>query len=111
MITDEAAQKLRILFATSGWNDVIHVAGQQRAKEALRVLAMNPDERKESGGQFKNKTDDQLRQIMAEADWYLLGWRNELTVYDMNRQREELSRQQNGPGMAPEPIGTPGANP
>lgn len=96
MLNDDQAQNLRVTLATSGWNQIILPSALSRGRDALKALCLNPDERKERGGDFKNKNDDQLRQIVEESERFASIWQNELNVYDFNRRQEELQRQQNG---------------
>lgn len=103
MITAEQADKLRLVLASSGWNDVIKPVIAQRAHEAIKTLCLADSERI---GQFKELDDSSLRGIIREGEWMLSVWENELKVYDHNRRLDELGRQE---AMMASP--TPAANP
>lgn len=92
-LNEEQIQKVRLMIAGSGWNDVVRPVLAKRAQDALKALVLHPGER---GGEYKNITDDQLRVRIQEAEWMLTCWTNEIAVFEHNRRLEELERQQNG---------------
>jgi hypothetical protein len=59
----------------------------------LKALALFPSEREKDGGEWKDKSDDQIRTALQEMQWFSAVWLNEIAVYDHNRRLEELDRQ------------------
>jgi hypothetical protein len=106
-MTEEQIQKVIETVNSSGWKEVMEPAYAQRARTALAAVALDPEERKASGGEFKDLGDAQLRAIIRECEWMLGVWRNQITVYHRNRARDELVERQNG---ADSPL-IPAANP
>ena len=86
-INDEQYGKLKLLLASSGWNDVMRPAIQKRGSDAVRSLVLSPAERK---GDVEGVTDDVLRARIQEWEWMLAAWANEVTVFEHNRRLEEL---------------------
>ena len=93
MISDAEAQKLRVVILSSGWREIMMPSILYHGKAALKALCMNAEERKEKGGDFRNKNDDQLRQIIEDSERIATFWDNELNVYDLNRRSDEHQRQ------------------
>lgn len=106
MTEEDAANALRVTLSGLGWREIMSPAGLQRKNVALASLALNKDERQKSAGTFKDKTDDELRSIIQEADWWLTFWINQLKSFDFNRQQEELLRHQQNGGepVYPNPV-------
>lgn len=104
MLTEEQAQKVRLVLSTSGWKDVMEPAYKRRSFEALKALALSPSEREKSGGEFKNMDDASLRAIIRECEWMTFVWQNELNVHEMNRRRDELASQEAGGNGFPQPL-------
>lgn len=96
MISEDIANKLRITLMTGGWRDFMVPSGARRGKAALDALALNKEERHTAGGPFKDKTDDELRAVIQESEWWLSVWSNELKMFDFNRQQDELLGRSNG---------------
>lgn len=88
-LTEEQVDKVRLVLASAGWNDVMKPAYAQRAHEAVKTLVLNKEER---AGQFKDLGDDQLRAIIRECEWMLSVWDNEVKVSNHNRTLDELDR-------------------
>ncbi len=108
-LTDGQASNLKILLLSNGWREIVLPTVLNRGREALKALCLNPDERREKGGDFRNKNDDQLRQIVEESERLATVWDNQVKVYDFNRRQDELQRQQ-GNGNIADSVQTP-ANP
>lgn len=95
MIDQEQADKVRVVLASAGWNDVIRPAIEKRAQEAMKSLRLSVEERMESlpkGNTFR-KSDDALREMIADCEWLASAFLNELAVHDFNRRLDELERQ------------------
>jgi hypothetical protein len=92
-LNEDQVGKVRLLLASSGWNDVMAPAIAKRAQEALKLLVLHPAERR---GTDKELSDDILRVRVQEAEWMLGAWLNEVKVFEQNRRLEELERQENG---------------
>ncbi len=97
MITDEQADWLTQTLYTNGWARVMKPAIAQRADSAINALCKPPSER---DGDCKGMSDDALRTRIVECKYILFAFEQEVTVNRMNRQREELSRQDNGGRVA-----------
>ena len=95
MALDETqVQKIRLTLQTSGWNDVMKPAIENRGRQAVRALVLSPTER---AVEFKGTdfdTDDAiLRAMIRDATWMTSVWTNELAVAEHNRRLDELDRQ------------------
>jgi len=94
MLTDEEVQKVRLVMASLGWNDVILPAIVNRGKQAVKALVMS---RAERSNQFKgtdfDTDDDVLRALIRDCEWMMATWTNELAVAEHNRRLDELDRQ------------------
>lgn len=91
MLEPEQVQKVRLVLATSGWNDVMRPALENRGRTALRALALSRTERARSfpGTDFDTE-DDILRAMIRDCEWMTFSWINEVVVHDANRARDEL---------------------
>lgn len=98
MLNEEQVGKVRLLMASSGWNDVVRPAILKRAQEALKALALYPGER---SGEYKTLEDNNLRARIQECEWLLTSLHNEVATFDSNRRLEELDSQQNGANPQP----------
>ena len=105
MINEDVYNKLRPLLMSGGWREIVVPSILNRGREALKALCLNPEERKDRGGDFKNKNDDQLRQIVEESERFATVWDNEVKVYDLNRRSDEFQRQ-NGSSQSLDPAST-----
>ena len=85
-INEDQYGKIKLLLASSGWNDVMRPAIQKRGNDSLRALVLSPAERKGEEG----VTDDVLRARIQECEWMLAAWANEVTIFEHNRRVEEL---------------------
>jgi hypothetical protein len=93
-LDDEAIRKLRVTMATSGWNDVMRPAIENRGRQAIKALTLGRSERaKEYAGQEFDAEDDLLRAIIRDCTWMTNVWQNEIAVADHNRRLDELDRQ------------------
>ena len=93
MLDATQVEKLRVLLATSGWNDVMKPVLLQRAHTALEALVLDFSERE---GEFKGMEDQVIRARIREAKWMLSCWANEVLVHDHNRRLDELDRARDG---------------
>lgn len=93
MLSEEEIGKLRLTLVTGGWNDVIKPRIQKRAHDAIKALVLTPPERT---GEYKNLSDDAIRSRITECEFMLAVWNNEIVVFEGNRRRDELERQNDG---------------
>lgn len=94
-LNEEQIQKVRATLQTSGWNDVMRPAIENRGRLALRALALSRSERaKEFGGTDQDTDDDILRAMIRDATWMTSVWTNEIAVFEHNRKLDELERQE-----------------
>jgi hypothetical protein len=92
MLSEEQIDKIRLVLSTDGWNHVIKPAVMNRAKLALKALALTRGERTEDfkGTDF-NAEDDILRAMIRDCEWMAVAWDNEISVFEHNRRVDELS--------------------
>lgn len=105
MLTSEQVDKIRAMFSTAGWADVVKPALENRIRQRIRLLILEPSERGDNP-----LSDKTIRGALMELEWLLMSFQNELIVAESNRLADELDRasQRNGT----EEIGTgPPANP
>lgn len=101
MLNDEQVQKVRQTLSTSGWNDVMRPALENRAREAMKALTHSRTERAGSyKGTHFDTDDDILRAIIRDCEWMVVCWQNEVQVAEYNRQRDELDRLDPNDGTA-----------
>lgn len=103
-LNPEQVAKLRLALQGGGWKDVMEPAIANRAHQAIRALVLSPSER---SGEFKEMEDSQIRARIQEAEWMLTVWKNEITVFDLNRANDELARQRSQEGSEPDPTANP----
>lgn len=94
MLDETQVNKVRLVLQSAGWNDVMRPTYLQRANEAIKTLCLSRPER---AGQFANTEDETLRAIIRECEWMLNVWPNEIKVFELNRQRDELDAAQMPP--------------
>ena len=99
-LNEEQVQKVRLVLASAGWNDVMRPVYANRAHQAIKTLCLSRPER---AGEFKDVDDETLRAIIRECEWMVNVWNNEIHVQEYNRKRDELD-------ASGEPA-TPPANP
>jgi hypothetical protein len=87
MISPEEYDKVKILLASSGWNDVMRPAIAKRGQNAVRALVLHSSERK---GEEASVSDDVLRARIQECEWMLAVWSNEVVAFEQNRRLDEL---------------------
>ena len=96
-LNQEQVQKVRLVLAASGWNDVMRPALENRGRQALKALTLSRTER---GAAFKgtdfDTDDDVLRAIIRDCEWMVVVWQNEIAVAEHNRRLDELESQPNG---------------
>lgn len=93
-LSDEDVQKVRLVLASSGWNEVMKPLLELRGRRALKALTLTRSERATTyKGQDFDTDDDVLRAIIRDVEWMISVWQNELMVSDHNRRIDELGRQ------------------
>jgi hypothetical protein len=92
-LNEEQVGQIRLLLASSGWNDVMRPVIAKRAHDAIKALVLHPAERT---GEYKGIDDNTIRVKVRECEWLLTAWANEVMAYDNNQRLDELDRQQNG---------------
>jgi hypothetical protein len=92
-LSNDDVQKVRVVLSTSGWNDVMRPALENRGRRAVKALTLSRTERATAfkGTDFDTE-DDVLRAIIRDCEWMITVWTNELLVAEHNRQLEELDR-------------------
>jgi len=98
-LNSEQIDKLKLLLLTSGWNDVILPVIQNRARQALEALRLDPEER---AGQWKGKSDQSIRDRLTEIEFLASVWHNEIAVFDANKRQEEILAERDHGAEAPE---------
>lgn len=93
MLNQDQVEKLKITMSTAGWREVVIPAIAARGNESIKALCLSPSERK---GEAQNVQDEDLRARIREAEYVLGAFQNEVKVFDMNRARDELERQEDG---------------
>lgn len=88
-LTEEQIDMVRQTMASRGWNEVMAPAYVNRARMAIKMLALYPNERT---GELKDLTDDQLRAVVRECEWMTNVWKNEFAVAEHNRRLAEAER-------------------
>lgn len=89
MLDGEEIDQLRALMSMKGWLDVMRPKIENRLRVKIKSLMMFPSERPET-----EREDAALRGAIAELEWMLVSWQNEITVHDHNRQLDDLAAQQ-----------------
>jgi hypothetical protein len=99
-LNEEQIDKIRLVLQSTGWNDVMRPALENRGRGALKALALSRSERAEQfkGGDL-DTDDDILRAIIRDCEWMVSVWSNEVSVFDYNRRRDELDRQDSNQGV------------
>jgi hypothetical protein len=87
VLDSEQVDKIRLVLASQGWNDVIQPAIVIRGKEAVKALCKSISER---DGSFKGVSDDVLRATIRECEWMLSHWQSEVLAFEHNRRLDEL---------------------
>ena len=104
-LNDEQVQKVRLVLASSGWNDVMRPALENRCRQAVKSLTLTRSERatQYKGTDF-DTDDDVLRALIRDCEWMVVVWANELSVAEHNRRVDELDRQaENGTALGANP--------
>lgn len=96
MLNEDQIQKIKLTLASGGWNDVMKPAIANRGNAALKQLVLSPSERE---GEYKGMDDNAIRARIREAEWMLSAWTNEVTVFELNRRRDELEAEGGGPAQ------------
>jgi len=105
MLTDEEVQKVRLVLASAGWNDVMRPRLENRARNAIKALVLHRAERTEMyKGQDFDAEDGDLRAMIRACEWMIAVWPNELFAAEHNRRLDELDHQNMDAGAG-------GANP
>lgn len=91
MLEPAEIEKVRLVLASSGWNDVIKPRLMARGRTSLKALALTRSERAIEYKQTDfDVEDDMLRAMIREAEWMAVSWDNEVSVANANRLRDEL---------------------
>lgn len=91
MLDPEQIDKIRLVLASDGWNHVMKPLVMNRAKLALKSLALTRSERSvEMKGTDFDTDDDVLRAIIRDCEWMAVVWGNEIVTFDHNRRLDEL---------------------
>lgn len=100
-LNEEQIQKVRLVIASSGWNDVMRPALENRGRQAVKALCLAPTERAAAfkGSDFDTE-DHVLRAIIKDSEWMIAVWSNEIAVFEHNRRLDELDRQGTNPASA-----------
>lgn len=94
MLNGEQIDKVRLVLASSGWNEVMKPALVNRGNQALKALVLAREERTANfKGTDLDTADDILRAIIRDCEWMVGAWHNEIATFDHNRRRDELDRQ------------------
>ena len=100
-LNQEQVQKVRLVLASTGWNDVMRPALENRGRQALKALTLSRTER---AGAYKgtdfDTDDDVLRAIIRDCEWMAVVWTNEIAVSEHNRRLDELDAAKQGTGTA-----------
>lgn len=105
MLTQEQIDKVRLMFSTAGWSEVVQPMIENRFRHKTRMLIRHPSERGE------NALDDTaIRGALQELEWLLTWFQNEIEVYEHNRRVDELDPATLANGTEPIGSGSP-ANP
>lgn len=104
MIDDKQAHELRLTLFSSGWTQVMQPALRNRGMQATKALVLSRTERTAvfKGTDFDTE-DDVLRAYIRDCEYLLVAFQNELTVWEHNRQGDELARQSTDPSAGANP--------
>jgi hypothetical protein len=93
-LNEEQIQKIRMTTSTSGWNEVMRPALENRGRQAVKALTMTRTERAaQFAGTDFDTDDDVLRAVIRDCTWMVGCWTNEIAVAEHNRRLDELDRQ------------------
>jgi len=84
MLTNDQTDKLQLLLSTTGWNEVMKPALENRVRQAIHSLILPAAQRAE-----EDRNDETLRARIEELTWMLTQWQKEIDVNRHNRQLEE----------------------
>ncbi len=88
MMSPDEADKMRLMFSTAGWNDVMMPRIQNRIRTHIRTLLEYPEKRKE-----EDRDDRSLRTRIEELEWVLVAFQNEANIALHNQRIDELAAQ------------------
>jgi hypothetical protein len=96
-LTNDQAQKVRLLLQSNGWQEVVLPAIRNRGQQAVKALVMGRAERAATfkGSDF-DVEDEVLRAIIRDCEWMSVVWTNELLVSEHNQRLDELDRNNSG---------------
>jgi hypothetical protein len=87
MLSDEQAEKLRLMLSTAGWAEVMKPAIENRVRQAIQSLILPAPRRAE-----EDRNDEALRARIDELKWFLSAFYQELEVNEINRRADESAR-------------------
>lgn len=105
MLTPEEVDKVKLTMRTAGWNEVIIQRVADRIRTKIKILLTHPSERRES-----EREDNVLRAAIQELQWMVECWDAEVQAAEMNRQADELRREQenaSAEGFGAVPLANP----
>lgn len=92
-LNPEQVDKIREMLRGAGWNEVVRVAIQERAKVVNRLWRLLPSERPEPYRGLDDATVvNILRGRLEELEWFAAAFDNEVRVHDVNQRMDELQR-------------------
>jgi hypothetical protein len=96
-LNEEQIEQVRGLIHSGGWANVVKPILGERGRQVNRLFRLLPSERPEPYRGMEDKdVINILRGRLEEIEWILAAFDNEVTVYDLNRRKDELQRQHNG---------------
>ena len=89
MLDAEQVQKVRLMFSTAGWIEVVKPAIENRLRQRIKALILHPSERGPDP-----RDDGAIRGEIESLEWLLMSLQNELTAAEVNRIADELRREE-----------------
>jgi hypothetical protein len=97
VLNPEQVEKMRMHLNSVAWRDVIQPMLAQRAHELLKESIRLPSERGKPYTELDDSTASaHIRGRIAELEWMLTAWANEVQIHDFNRSQEQQQLQMNG---------------
>jgi len=105
MLDSDQVDKIRMMFSTAGWNEVVKPAIENRFRQRMKSLILHPSERAND-----DRDDSVIRGELKTLEWLLMSFPNELIAAENNRRLDELDRASQMNGAEELGVGPP-ANP